>query len=523
MSEAVVIGAGIGGLSAAISLASRGVKVRVLELGPRAGGKAGVEVIDGVEVDTGPSLLTMPDVFAELFREAGTTLERELSLVSPSPAFRYLYPDGTVLDVHHALADTLASVEGTLGAVARAELERFLGRAKRIWEAGAPNFVYGDAPSMGAMVALAFKRFGALMQIDAGRSMWTAISADVQDPRLRTLLMRYATYNGSSPFEAPATLNCIAHVELALGGYGIVGGIAALVRALVRAAESLGVELSYSSRVTRIVVEARRVVGVELASGERVAADVVVANAEAEHVARALLASEVSSGIRPPDPPSMSGWTGILRARRGARPRSPHTVLFPDNYAHEFRDIFERDRIPEDPTIYLCAQERCHGRAGWLDDEPVFVMVNAPPEPREARGREAPGRDAQGRDGAVYRDLERAVLARLVRAGLASEGDRFVWTRTPAELAARFPGSHGSIYGAASNGAFAAFRRPANRVSRVPGLYLASGSAHPGGGLPLVALSGRAAARAVAEDLDLSHGTGSAKTAERPRAAEGQR
>ncbi|MCK6546096.1 NAD(P)/FAD-dependent oxidoreductase [Myxococcota bacterium] len=447
MSEAIVIGAGIGGLSAAISLASRGVKVRVLELGPRAGGKAGIEVIDGVEVDTGPSLLTLPEVFGDLFRAANTSLERELTLIRPSPAFRYHYPDGTVLDVFHAVDDTLASVERTLGAKARAQLARFLDRARRIWEAGAPNFVYGEAPSMAAMVGLAFKSFGALMQIDAGRSMYRAIASDVEDERLRTLLMRYATYNGSSPFEAPATLNCIAHVELALGGYGIVGGIGALVRALVSAAESLGVEFSYSSRVSRILVEGRRVAGVELEGGARLDADVVVANAEAEHVARALLAPELSSGIRPPDPPSMSGWTAILRARRGASARPAHTVLFPETYAHEFRDIFDRDRIPEEPTIYLCAQETCHGRPGWLDDEPVFVMVNAPPEPRDGRARDVD-----------YPALGRAVLARLVKAGLAREGDALVWTRTPAELAARFPGSHGSIYGAASNGGVAARR-----------------------------------------------------------------
>ena len=171
---------------------------------------------------------------------------------------------------------------------------------------------------------------------------------------------------------------------------------------------------------------------------------------------------------------------------RGA-PRAAHTVLFPGrSYAEEFADIFDRDQPPVEPTVYLCAQEACHGRAGWAAEEPVFVMVNAPAEP--ATG---------ARDPALWARVEATAMARLRGAGLADATDTLVWRRTPAELAVRFPGSRGALYGAASNTTFSAFRRPANTVPKVPGLFLASGSAHPGGGMPLCLQSGRQAAAEV--------------------------
>jgi len=185
----------------------------------------------------------------------------------------------------------------------------------------------------------------------------------------------------------------------------------------------------------------------------------------------------------------MSGWTAAVRARRLAD-RFPHEVLFPADYDAEFADIFDRDRPPSDPTVYLCAQERCHGVTGWADAEPVFVMANAPAEPRDLP-----------RPPEVWAELEAAVERRMRAAGRWSDGDALVWRRTPRDLASAFPGSRGAIYGAASNDRIAAFKRPPNRVTGITGLYLASGSAHPGGGLPMVALSGLAAADCLADDV----------------------
>jgi 1-hydroxycarotenoid 3,4-desaturase len=414
-----------------------------------------------------------------------------VELVEPRPAFRYLYPDGTTLDVFAALPETLASVERALGASARAELERFLARARRIWEAGAPSFVFGEAPTLPVLLRLSISQLGALTRIDALRSMYAAIEAQVKDERLRWLLARYATYNGSNVLEAPATLNCIAHVELALGGFGVGGGIHALVEALLGAATRLGVRVHLSRPVRRILVEGGRAVGVELADKEVLRASCVVGNADAAHVANDLLPLEARRALRLRASPSASGFNAILRARRRpADARPAHMVLFPSRYLDEFTDLFERDRPPEEPTVYLCAQEKAHGRRGWAEHEPLFVMANAPAEPADGP-----------RDPAIAARLEARVLERLRGAGLIDADDELLWRRDPAELSRLFPGSRGSIYGASSNGMMAAFQRPPNRVAKLPGLYLASGSAHPGGGMPLAALSGLEAARLALADL----------------------
>lgn len=489
--EVIVVGAGLGGLSAALCLASRGVRVHVVEASDRIGGKAGIEVVDGVEFDTGPSVLTMPDAIDEVFRRAGTSLRDELVLREERPAFRYLYPDGAVVDVFTRSDETLDSIERALGSTARRELAAFLDYARVIWESAAPHFVFGEAPSVGGMLRMGPLALARVTKVDALRSMLSAIDARVKEPHLRDLLLRYATYNGSDPRRAPATMNCIAHVELGLGGYGVDGGIYALVRALARNAERLGTTIETGARVVAIRATRGRVEGVELADGRNLDAKIVIANADVSHVATQLLPRAHRNAIKHRSDPSMSGWTGVLRARRrsGEHARVAHTVLFPRDYLQEFVDIFDRETEPTEPTVYLCAQEPCHGRTGWPDDEAVFLMANAPAEP--ADGVDAP------RDAAALRER---VLARLTSAGLVDSGDAIVWARTPADMATRFPGTRGAIYGSSSNGMFAAFQRPPNRVSALPGLYLASGSAHPGGGMPLCVLSGRRAADQALED-----------------------
>ncbi|HEX2191011.1 MAG TPA: phytoene desaturase family protein [Longimicrobiaceae bacterium] len=490
MADVLVVGAGVGGLSAALHLAGRGLAVEVLEAADRAGGKLGIAVVDGVEVDTGPSVLTLPHALDRALRAAGSSLADELALREPSPAFRYLYPDGVALDVHTRPEDTLASVERTLGPAAAAELAAFLEYARRIWDAAAPHFVYGPAPSPASLAGLGPAALGALRGIDPLRRMWGAIRRRVRSPHLRTLLARYATYNGSDPRRAPATLNCIAHVELGMGGYGVEGGMYEVARALARAGERAGVRFRWGARVERLRERSGGGWEAATADGRTHAAPAVVANADAAHVLGCLLPP--ARRRQDTRERSMSGWTGVLRARRrtGAASRVAHTVLFPRAYLEEFADVFDRDRPPEDPTVYLCAQEACHGRAGWAEDEPVFVMANAPPEP--VGGARPPE---------VWARLRGRVLARLDAAGLRDPGDALAWERTPGDLAAAFPGSRGAIYGASSNSPLAAFRRPRNRIAGAPPVYLASGSAHPGGGVPLCILSGEAAARALLHDL----------------------
>lgn len=478
MTDVAVIGAGLGGLAAAVSLAAAGRSVEVFEASERPGGKADEVILDGVACDTGPTLLTLPHVAETLFSLGGTALRDEVSLLQHAPATRYRFADGLSLDVHHQLEDTLSSVERALGAEAASQLGRHLERARRIWEASADPFVFGAAPSLRGVLALGPRAWWSLGRIDAHRTLAQVIRADVEDPHLRDLLMRYATYNGSDPRRAPGTLACIAWVELGLGGWGVEGGVHALATALARVAERLGVVLHLGEPVEAIALSDDVVTGLTV-GGRQVRARAVVANADVAHVHR-LLPARGRGGVRPQGTLSTSGWVGILRVGPGER--VAHEVVFPAEYGQEFADLFDRCRPPADPAVYTCALSRAHGRGRWGDGEPLFAMVNAPAGTPAGH------------------QLAEVALGKLVAAGLVGEGDELLWERDPAGLAQRFPDTHGALYGAASSDLMAAFRRPANRVRGLRGLYLAGGSAHPGGGVPLVLQSGmQAAAELLAE------------------------
>lgn len=477
-----IIGAGLGGLSAAIHAASKGYAVEVFETMSGPGGKAGIVVLDGVEVDTGPSVLTMPEVFQELWSLAPRPEEVRVPLRREGGDFLYSFPDGTSLRVAHRLDETLGEVERTLGPRARRELADFAAYAARIWAEAAPHFVMGSAPSMRMILGLGVGGLSAVSKIDPMRSMLDAIHKHVREPKLRDIFSRYATYNGSDVRKAPATLNCIAHVELGVGGFGVLGGLQAMVRSLVRTAEQLGVRFHFDTPVRGLLQKSRVVRGLRTDEGE-FPAQAVIANCDANHL-RCWVDIPKAKGERP----SMSGVNLIVKARR-REDRPAHQVFFPERYLSEFEDIFDRDRPPEDPTVYVCASEKAHGRTGWDDHEPLFVMANAPAETQDSR------------DSRIYAALIERMLERLRTHGAIDAEDEVVWKRTPTELAAAFPDTGGAIYGAASNSMWSAFQRPSNRVKHVRNLYLASGSAHPGGGMPLAVLSGREAVRCLSDDI----------------------
>lgn len=487
MSRVAVIGSGVGGLVAGALLAHQGHRVSIFEAADRPGGKANTHAVEGVSFDTGPSVLTLPHVFREVFARCGAPLEDRVRIRELGRAFRYSWPDGTWLDVHHDPRQTLASVRETLGSRAEDDLARFLAYAQTIWDTASPRFVYGPALTMSSLMQVPPHELLGLGRVDPLRSMKRAIANRVRSPHLRMLLERYATYNGSDPRTAPGTLNCIAHVELALGGYGVHGGIYALVDALVDLARDGGAELHTGAPVRRILTRGGRVDGLELYTGEARVFDAVVCNADVGHLVEQLLPSARRSVPRAGL--STSGWTAVVKSSAPAL--APHTVAFPEVYADEFRDLFDRDRPPRDPTVYACDQTLAHARPTWSGDRrPVFLMANAPAEPSQG-----------SRPTEVWDSLRDRVLDRAIASGIIRAGDEIAWTRTPADLARQLPGSRGALYGAASNSPLAAFRRAPNRLSAIPGLYLASGSAHPGGGLPMVALSGLRAAEALTSDL----------------------
>ncbi len=486
----VVIGAGIGGLSAAVHLAAGGRRVLVLEQNATVGGKMSEQIDAGFRWDSGPSVITMRHVFTELFAAAGRRLDDYLDLLPVEPLTRYRWRDGTTLDASRdpeRMAAQIAAVAPQDVAGYRA----YLAYAARIRRVTGPKFIDHDPPTFGQLARTPLLD---ALAVDPLRTMDGAVRRFVRSPYLRQMLDRFATYVGASPFLAPATLNVIADVELSGGVFYPRGGVYALARAYERLARELGVEIRTGCPVERIALRDGAACAVMLADGARVEAQAVVANVDVATVYERLLPREPAL-IRRADrlrrmEPSCSGFALMLGVE-GEHPQlAHHNLFFSDDYRREFEAIFRRGVPPDDPTIYLAITSKTDADHAPPGCENWFVLVNAPP--LGARFDWSSGADA-------YRDR---VLATLAAFGLdVRDCIRVEHRLTPLDLERRTGARRGALYGASSNDRWSAFRRPHNRAPDVRGLYFCGGTAHPGGGVPMVTLSGRAAARMVLADF----------------------
>jgi phytoene desaturase len=458
--------------------------VTVCEQAEQVGGKLGVLDQQGFRFDTGPSLITLPQVFRELFDATGDPLDDVLTLRQVEPIAHYRFADGTELD-SSADPDTFyGNLDDALGGTAADDWRRFLRRSERIWHATHQPFLESPLHGLRSLVAQSWKVRDAAT-IAPGRSLRSLGRQYLHDPRLRMFLDRYATYNGSDPRKAPAALAVIPYVEQAFGAWYVEGGLHLLGRAIADRAADLGARLVLGARVTTIETAGGRASGVLLEDGTRLPADVVVANADASTVYGRLLAdSRATRGAQRRlrrTTPSFSGVVLLLGLRGRTAGLRHHTVLFPQDHDAEFDAVFG-GRVADDPTVYISAPpDPALAPAG---DESWFVLVNA------------------ARHGDVDWDAEGPAYGQHVLDLMAQRGldvrDRIAYqhVRTPADLERETGSPGGAIYGSSSNGAMAAFLRPANR-SPVPGLFLVGGSSHPGGGLPLVTLSARIVAGLV--------------------------
>lgn len=488
MSRVVVIGAGVGGLAAAARLAAQGHRVELHERSPTHGGKLGEYRRDGFTFDTGPSLLTLPGVFEELFADTGGP--SGLDVVPVDPACSYRFADGTTLDMPHDPAAVPAALDAALGPGRGASWSAVHARSARLWE------LVGDdvlrRPLDGPRDLLRFsRRVRDLRVIAPWRTLRGLGTAMLPDPRLRAWFDRYSTYSGSDPRRTPSVLSVTSYVEQHFGAWYVRGGLRRLADALLERCVERGVAVHLGSEVARVTTAGGRVNGVRLTGGARVPADVVVCDADAHVLYRRLLRVPAAARARRTDvraPRSVSGFA-LLLALDGREPGPAHRVFFPAYYDAEFDEVLGRHRRPvTDPTVYVHAPDDPATRPdetsqGW------FVLVNAPVhDPRRGVDWDEPGLAAR------YADH---VLATLAARG-CDVRDRVRWreVRTPADLERDTAAPGGAIYGTASHGPRAALLRPANR-SPVPRLYLVGGSAHPGGGLPLVALSAQIVAGLV--------------------------
>ena len=492
-----VIGAGIGGLTSAALLAARGADVTVFEKEAWVGGKARRVAVDGAEIDGGPTVFTYREVFDELFAACGARLEDHVTVNRAEVIARHAWDDRGHLDLYADRARSIDAVGAFAGAEAAQGYAAFTAEAQRIFDVLEDPFLRGDKAStpLPMMWRMGLTKLPDMLAMRPFDGMWKALGQHFKDARLQQLFGRYATYCGSSPFAAPATLMLIAHVE-AHGVWLIEGGIHALAKAIATLAEGQGARVRTNAPVAEIVTDQGRASGVRLASGEVISADIVICNGDPGALATGRFGAAPTRAV-PPIPPakrSLSALVWYAHTRAEGFHLTHHNVFFSRDYAREFREI-GAGQTPSEPTVYVCAIDR---GARASDPAPaqgsrerLQIIVNAPahgdvhhytPEERER--------------------CTKAMIATLTRCGLHLEPSFPHQLMTPQDWEGLFPATGGALYGRASHGWAASFQRQGPRT-RLPGLYCTGGATHPAAGVPMAALSGQLAARVIAKDRAL--------------------
>lgn len=489
-----VIGAGMGGMCTAARLAKTGYEVTVFESSDRHGGKCRTEWIGNYAFDTGPSLLTLPAVYRDFFQRTGDVMGRVLELQPVTPSFDYRFTDGSAVRFANlSRKETLAAIEKSFGSEPAQEWDQIMRQAEAMWDVSREPFIESELRSVLSLL----KRPTLLRDLKIIAPWKTLRDLKLKDSRLRNILDRYATYSGSDPRVAPAVLASIAFVEEAFGAWHIKGGIGKLGDAVYQRCLDRGVKFEFNTQVTQINHDGKSTTGITLADGRVLDYSIVVANADSSTVYNKLITGKVKkvrrerANLAKADP-SLAGFSLLLGLRPTETPTglSHHNIFFPENYDAEFVDIFDRQQPVQDPTIYLCAPQdesmvRHPGHEAW------FVLVNAPRH------------DENGNKGFNWNDADFnhryaiQIISSLEARGISIRDRLEVMEfRTPADLERSVAAPGGAIYGTSSNGARSAFMRAKNR-SPLKGLYCVGGSAHPGGGLPLVGLSAEIVAQAI--------------------------
>lgn len=491
--KVIIVGAGMGGLATAARLAKRGHKVTIFEAAAFAGGKCRTEWIGNYAFDTGPSLLTLPAVYRDLFLKTGKRIEHLLELSPVDPAFTYIFSDGKrVVFPNLSHNKTVEAIAQSFGVKAGEQWHQILQRAERMWDASRESFIESEMRS--PLQILKRRSFlKDVRDIAPLTSLRTLTENYTDSPYLKKIIDRYATYTGSDPREVPAVLLSIAFVEEAFGAWHVAGGLGKLATTLEQRVVDLGVSLNFNHKVSKINVVGGKATGVTLQDGRNFDADAVIANADATLVYENLLPKSKRTlrarRALKKATPSLSGFS-LLLGLKGKSDLGHHTVFFPDNYDAEFDDIFHAKRPVLDPAIYIC-NPNDPKMVKDPNSENWFVLINAT--------RHEPGIGFDWNKPGVKEKYADYIIDLMEQRGLQVRSRLEVMEiRTPADLENQVNAPGGSIYGTSSNGARSAFLRAKNR-SPIRNLFFVGGSAHPGGGLPLVGISAEIVATAVEE------------------------
>ncbi|MFI2855725.1 phytoene desaturase family protein [Paenibacillus sp. JSM ZJ436] len=482
---AIIVGAGLGGLSCAIKLASSGYQVTVLEQQDQVGGKLQRVQENGYYFDRGPSTITMPQAFERVFADSGRKMEDYLQLIPLDPHTRNFFADGLTVD----MTLDIASLEQQIAKYSPEDASRlrgFLSESAALYHQADRHFL--NTLMLDTSSKLSPSLVSAFLRIRPLTSLQKLLARYFRHPNTLMMFGRYATYVGASPYRAPAIFGMMAHLE-GMGVYGVKGGTYSIPQAFRKVAEELGVDIETGVRVQQLIIEGKRVTGVETEE-KTYRADVVVMNGDVLSACRDLIPELKRPGMRNARiasyEPSISGLTALIGVRRKYDHLLHHNVFFPERYAAEFEHIFDQRKPPQEPTAYICYSGYTEAGMAPEGGSNLFLLLNAPYTSPEWSWEQ---------DGKAY---QASILTRLDSLGLdgIQEAEVLRWY-TPEDLERDTSAFRGAIYGISSNSARQTFARPSNRLKELDRLWFVGGTTNPGGGTPLVTLSGQLVAQEI--------------------------
>ncbi len=487
--KAIIIGSGVAGLASAVRLAVQGFEVEVYEKNNYPGGKLHAFEQDGFRFDAGPSLFTQPQNLEELFMFAGESIETYFKYHSVPIACKYFYEDGTTVNAYTDSAAFSKEIAEKLGEAPGA-VETYLSGSAKIYDSIGSIFLQHSLQKRKTWFnprirkAIAHTRWSHIFN-----SLHQFNQQQFNSPKTIQLFDRFATYNGSNPYQAPGMLSLIPHLEMNQGTFYPEGGMASITAALYELAQKKGAKFFFNKPVQRIIHHEGKVKGV-VVDDRNIEADVVVSNVDAYLTYKHLLLEERQSKKIARQERSSSAVVFYWGLNKSFPQLQLHNIFFSNDYKKEFDSIFTDGQLPVDPTVYVNITSKMEAGLAPAGKENWFVMINAPVN--------------MGQDWRSNKQLLRGIVTeKLGRALGENVNDLIVSEQTldPVLIGQQTACYKGALYGTSSNSKWAAFLRPANFSKHIKGMYLCGGTVHPGGGIPLCLKSAKIVSELIAADL----------------------